>query len=101
MNIWFIILSMALVTYLLKLLPLTLLGENALPLWARRGLNYVPIAVLSALIGVSFVPSTDWLSFTLDAHLPAGIVAILIAWFTRNALLTIAGGMVVLLLLGR
>jgi hypothetical protein len=66
MNIWIIILGMVLVAHLLKLLPLALLGEITLPIWAERGLNYVPIAILSAIIGVSFVPSPDWFSFTTD-----------------------------------
>jgi branched-subunit amino acid transport protein len=99
MNIWLTIIGMALVTYGTRLLPLTTLNEEALPTWARRSLVYVPVAVLSAIVGPEYLPSADWLSFTVDARLPAGLLAILIAWYTRSTILTILIGMVVLLLL--
>jgi branched-subunit amino acid transport protein len=99
MEIWLIILGMALVTYLPRLLPLTHLREEQLPGWMRRSLYYVPIAVLSALVGVEFLPSPAWGHYILDARLLAGLIAVAIAWLTRSAALTIAGGMVIFLLL--
>ena len=98
MNIWLIILGMAIVTYGTRLLPLTTIREDALPVWARRGLKYVPVAVLSAIIGPGFIPHEEWGAFTLDGHLVAGVVAIGVAWYTRNTILTIAAGMVVFVL---
>jgi branched-subunit amino acid transport protein len=100
MNIWLIILGMALVTYGVRFLPLTVIDENALPRWARRGLTYVPIAVLSAIIAPEYVPSEDWFQYILDERLVAGIVAIGVAWFTRSTILTIIVGMVILIALG-
>lgn len=97
MEIWLIILGMALVTYLPRLLPLTHLNEETLPDWMRRSLHYVPIAVLSALVGVDFLPSPGWGQYIVDARLLAGLVAVVIAWYTRSAGWTIAGGMVVFL----
>jgi branched-subunit amino acid transport protein len=99
MSIWLIILGMLLVTYLPRLLPLTVLREEVLPNWARQGLYYVPIAVLSAIAAIGFLPGEGWLRYTVDARLLAGVAAIGLAWWTRNAILTIAGGMGVLLLL--
>ncbi|HLA45478.1 MAG TPA: AzlD domain-containing protein [Aggregatilineales bacterium] len=99
MTIWLIILGMSIVTYGTRLLPLTLIDEEALPYLARRGLVYVPVAVLSAIIGPGFVPGKDWLHYTVDAHLLAGMVAIAVAWYTRNTIITIILGMVVLVLL--
>jgi len=96
---WLMILGMALVTYLPRLWPLAGLREEALPGWARRGLYYVPVAVLSAITAVELLPSAGWLHYNLDARLPAGLVAIGLAWFTRNVILTISGGMAALLLL--
>ena len=96
MEIWLIILGMALVTYLPRLLPLTHLREENLPEWMRRSLTYVPIAVLSALVGGAFLPSQGWGQYIVDARLPAGLAAIAIAWLTRSVVLTIIGGMVIL-----
>lgn len=97
--IWLTILGMGLVTYGVRLLPFTFLREEMLPNWVRRGLNYVPVAVLSAIIGPEYLPSEKWGQFTVDAHLVAGIVAILVAWFSKNTILTILVGMAVLLIL--
>ena len=98
MKIWLIILGMTIVTYIPRLLPLTHFDQTALPEWARRSLTYVPIAMLSALVGVAFLPSRGWLEYTLDARLLAGLVAIAVAWRTHSVGWTILGGMAVLLL---
>ena len=97
MKIWLIILGMTLVTYLLRLLPFTLLNEETFPGWVRRSLTYVPITMLSAIVGVSFLPSTDWWHYSPDARLLAGIVAIGVSWLTHNVIITIVAGMAVLL----
>lgn len=96
MNYWILILGMALVTYVQRLFPLTRLKEGEMPGWARRGLAYVPVAVLSALIGAAFIPAEGWFDFIIDGRTLAGLVAIGLARLTGNALVTLAGGMVVL-----
>ncbi len=100
MNIWLTILGMAAVTYSVRLLPLTMLKVETLPLWVKRALRYVPIAVLSAIVTPEYLPADGWFYYTVDAHLWAGIAAIAAAWFTHSTLLTIGIGMAVLLLLG-
>lgn len=99
MTIWLIIFGMAVVTYGARLIPLTVLNEEALPTWARRGLTYVPIAVLSAIIGPAFIPHEQWGQFTFDARLLAGLVAIWVAYRTRNILVTIGVGILTLIIL--
>lgn len=98
--IWLTIIGMGIVTYGVRLLPLTFLREEMLPNWVRRGLNYVPVAVLSAIIGPAYVPSEKWGYFELDAHLIAGVAAILTAWFSKNTILTITVGIAILLIFG-
>ena len=93
MKLWLIIFGMALVTYVPRLLPLTLVEADSLPGWLKRILNYVPIAMLSALVGPEFLPSEGWLTYTVDAHLFAGLMAISLAWFTRSTFLTVLAGM--------
>lgn len=99
MIIWLTILGMALVTYSVRVLPLISLREELLPPRLRRSLNYVPIAVLSALVAPSYLPSYEWGSVEVGPPLVAGILAVLTAAFTRSTMLTIAAGMGVMLLL--
>ena len=99
MSIWIIIFGMATVTYLPRLIPLTTVNEALLSSWMKRSLNYVPIVVLSAIVGMEIVPSEAWFHYRVDAHLVAGIVAIGIAWVTRNTVLTVIGGIGILLFL--
>jgi len=99
MSIWIIILGMALVTYLPRLIPLTTVDETFLPDWIKSALNYVPVVVLSAIVGREILPSEAWLQYRVDAHLLAGMVAIGIAWFTRNTILTVVAGVGILLFL--
>jgi len=99
MTIWFIILGMAAVTYIPRVMPLIALNEESLPLWARRGLSYVPIAVLSAVIAPEFLPSEDYGQFVVDGRLLAGIVAVAVAWKTHNTALTVILGIIALVIL--
>jgi branched-subunit amino acid transport protein len=66
----------------------------------RRALHYVPPAVLSALIFPDLFLSADILDISLGNHrLLAGVIAIAVAWFSKNTLLTILTGILALTLL--
>ncbi len=90
---------MALVTYLPRLIPLTTVDEAVLPVWIKRALHYVPIVVLSAIVGMEILPSEAWLHYRVDAHLVAGVIAIGVAWFTRSTLMTVVAGITILIFL--
>lgn len=69
-----------------------------LPHWAQRGLQYVPIAALSAVVVPEIVMSQGQLITTWqDARLFAAAAGALIYFLKRNVLLTILGGMAVYL----
>jgi len=94
MTLWLIILGMGLVTFALRLLPILLLERVEIPWRVRQALRFVPPAVLSAII----FPELLWPHGALDlslgnVRLLAGLLAALVAWRTRNVLLTIAVGM--------
>lgn len=95
--IWLTIVGMAVVTFVPRVLPLVAVDAEALPYWARRGLTYVPIAVLSAIVAPAFIPSEEFMQFTIDIRLVAGIAAIAVAWRTHSVILTIAVGIGILL----
>ena len=66
----------------------------------QQALGYVPVVVLTAIIVPAVVmPDGNSLQLTLDnAYLVGGVVAVLIAAFSRNLLLTIFGSMLVFFL---
>jgi branched-subunit amino acid transport protein len=97
MNIWLVILLAGLVTYATRLSFILLLDRIQVPDWFRRGLRFVPVAVLSAIILPELTSPDGSLSLTWrNPQLAAGAVAILVAWRTKNMLLTILAGMAAL-----
>jgi len=69
-----------------------------LPHWAQRGLQYVPIAALSAVVVPEIVMSQGALITTWqDARLFAAAAGMAIYFSKRDVLLTIIGGMAVYL----
>jgi len=69
-----------------------------LPRWAQRGLQYAPIAALSAVVVPEIVMSQGALITTWqDARLFAAVAGMVIYFAKRDVLLTIIGGMAVYL----
>ncbi len=100
MNEFILILGMALVTFAVRYPVLVLVGKIPLPDRVFRALRYVPPAVLAAIIVPAvLLPDGVQIDFSpSNSYLIAGIVAALIAWRTKNLLLTIVLGMAVFLI---
>jgi branched-subunit amino acid transport protein len=100
MNIWLIMLIGGLITFGMRFSLIFLFGKFEIPETMRKALHYVPPAVLSAIIFPKLLYPVNQLDLSFgNTRLLAGIVAILVAWFTKNTLLTILAGMIALLLL--
>jgi branched-subunit amino acid transport protein len=100
MNIWLIMLAGGLITYIIRLSFIVLLERVQMPTIVQRALRFVPPAVLSAIIFPELVMADGTMALGLhNLRLIAGIVAIVVAWKTRNALITVGVGMAVLLVL--
>ena len=100
MNIWLVMLIGGLITFGMRFSLIFLFGRLEVPETMRRALHYVPPAVLSAIILPELLYPAGSLDLSLgNTRILAGIVAILVAWFTRNTLLTILAGMLALLIL--
>ena len=94
MNLWLIIIGMGLVTFGIRLVPIVLLGRFEIPLLMQRALRFVPPAVLTAIIVPELLYRNDQLDVSLtNARLLAGLIAIVVAWRTKNVLLTLGIGM--------
>jgi len=86
-----------LVTFGIRLSFIALLGKVELPPALSRALRFVPPAVLSAIILPEMLVRDGAVDLRPgNARLLAGLVAALVAWRTRNVLLTIAVGMAAL-----
>ena len=97
MNYWLIIFGMGFVTFSTRLLPIVLLERIEIPFVIQRALRFVPPAVLSAIILPELVLRDGALDLSLgNARLIAGVIAALVAWRTKNVVLTIAIGMIAL-----
>ncbi len=89
-----LILGMALVTFGVRYPMLAIIGRLQLPDTALRALRYVPLAVLTAIIVPAILmPDGDIDLRPENTYLVGGIIAALVAWRTRNLLLTIIVGM--------
>jgi branched-subunit amino acid transport protein len=95
-EIWLILLTAGLLTYLIRLSFIALLGKWSPPGWMSRALRFVPPAVLTAIILPELLIRDNHF-MPANPRLLAGMVAAGIAWRTKNVILTIAGGMAVLL----
>ena len=97
--LWLTLIGMGAITYAIRLTLILLWGRFTLPPTVQRSLRFVPPAVLSAIIFPQiFRPDGSWTLSPTNPRVLAGVIASLVAWRTRSALLTIAAGMAVLLI---
>lgn len=96
---WLIIVAAGLLTFGTRLSFIALLGRWQPPALFQHALRYVPPAVLSAIILPEMLfQDGQLISTPLNPRLIAGLLAMLIAWKSRNTVLTIVAGMLALYL---
>ena len=94
MNIYVYIAAMALTTYLIRMLPLTIFRKPIRSRFLRSFLYYVPYACLTAMTFPAILHATD----SMWSGLAALIVGVLVAWFSGNLFFVAAAGCVVVFL---
>ncbi|MBE0669161.1 MAG: AzlD domain-containing protein [Anaerolineales bacterium] len=100
MNIWLIMIIGGLITFGMRFSLIYLFGRFEVPETMRRALHYVPPAVLSAIILPELLYHNNVFDASLgNTRLLAGIIAVVVAWYSKNTLLTILVGMTALLIL--
>jgi branched-subunit amino acid transport protein len=87
-TLWLALLGMALVTFALRAAFLVLPPGVEMPGFLRRALRYVPAAVLTAIWAPEVLVQNE--------QLPAGAVAIAVAWRWRMTFATIIAGLAAL-----
>ncbi|MFA5837495.1 MAG: AzlD domain-containing protein [Bellilinea sp.] len=102
MNIWAALIAGGALTYLTRLSFIFLFGIIDPPEVLKRALRFVPPAVLSAIVFQELLIRDGAVFLSLgNTRLLAGIAAILVGVRSKNSLLVIATGMIVLLLLNQ
>jgi len=100
MNIWLVMFLGGLITFGIRFSFIYLFGRFHIPETVREALHYVPPAVLSALVFPElFFPKNTFDPSLHNNYLLAGILAIVVGWYSKNTLLTIVAGLVVFFLL--
>lgn len=96
--IWAAIIACGL-TLIAKTLPITAIKSGSLPNLARKWLEFVPVAVMGALVGPDIFIYNGHFNLSLsNLFLLVSIPTALIAWKTANFFITIAAGIVMVIL---
>lgn len=86
-QLWVIVVLMALATYIPRMLPLVFLRDIHLPAFLRSSLEFIPYAILAALIFPGALSSTGNIQTSL-----AGIIAATVLGLLRlNIMLVVMG----------
>jgi len=90
-----VILLMSVVTYLPRFLPMLFLSRRKLSPLAESWLSYVPVAVLSALLGpILFIKNGQFtLTLSSNPYFWAALPTFAVALWTRNMFLAVLTGM--------
>src|SRR5438105_13186008 len=92
--LWLTLICIGIMTYAIRLSFITFFGNREMPSFLARTLRFVPVAVLSAIIFPALFLVGNRLDVSLsNVRLLAGMLAVLVAWRTKNVLLTIMVGM--------
>lgn len=91
-EVW-LTLGMAAVTFPVRYLPLVAASRRPMPRALRQALEYVPVAVLTAICTPTIFLADGQVHLSpTNPYIAGSLVAILLAWKFNNLLLTIAGG---------
>lgn len=100
LSIWLLFVAVGLGTFTLRFLFIYLFGKIEMPNWLSRALRFVPAAALAALVFPALTHPAGQLDISLNNfRLLAGVGGAIVAWRTRNVLLTILVGMAILWML--
>lgn len=101
-KLWLIVAGISLGAYAARVSFLLLAGRVPMPVFVKRALRFVPPAVLAAIVLPALLVRDNAIDLALtNDRLIAGLAAGVVAWRTRNVILTIVVGMGLLWLLQR
>lgn len=96
MDNWLMIFGMMAVTFIPRYLPLALSGRFRIHPLLAQALEFIPIAVLTAIIAQASFIQDGQVDFGLDnPYLYGALSAGITAWFTKHTFKTIIVGLIV------
>ncbi|MGI6484853.1 MAG: AzlD domain-containing protein [Tepidanaerobacteraceae bacterium] len=100
LNYFLLIMGMCLVTYLPRMIPVTFLSKREIPEIFVRFLSHIPAAVLAALFFPAVLLTDGKMNIsTSNPMLLCSLIALPIAYKTKNMFLTVIIGMAAFVLL--
>jgi len=100
MTFWLTMIAIGIATFAIRFSFIYLFGQFEIPDSLRRALRFVPPAVLSAIVFPELLMPGGIFEISLgNGRLLAGVLAALVAWRTKNVVLTILVGMAALYIL--
>ncbi len=95
-----IVIGMTLVTQIPRVLPFLVLGSKPLPCAARLWLSYVPASIICAMLATQLLVHQGYVSIVgNEVFLLAFIPSFIMAFTTRNILVSVLTGLVTVALL--
>jgi len=94
-----LILGMAMVTYLPRCLPMAFLSRGVLPEKVKMGLDYIPVAILSAIV-FPILFSGEGKVGVQPQYLLAALPVFIFAWKVKSLWGSVVLGMAIYWLLG-
>ena len=95
-----LVIAAGIATYAIRYSFLFFAGRIEMPYYFQQGLRFVPVTVLTALVIPNLLYQDGQLTVGIgNERLIAGLVAIAVAFYTKNVLVTMGVGMAVLWIL--
>ena len=98
--IWIVMILTGFANFAVRFSMFSGIRASTLPDWAERYLRYVPTAVLSAIIAAALFLDEAGEIQMWNTTVLAGVIAAIIAIFTRSVIFTIITGLGVLWIIG-
>ena len=96
-TLWLTLVIIGLITFAYRASFIFFVDKLQLPLWLQQALRFVPVVALTALVVPELLVRNGALLISLqNERLVAGLVAVVVAWWTKNILLTLVLGMALL-----
>jgi len=100
MNEWLLVVSMSLLTFVPRYIPIGLAGKVKIPTLIEKSLKFVPIAVLTSIVTQSSFIQRGELALNINNHyLIATLASFVAAKISNQVFLVVIVGMVTFFLL--
>ncbi|MFC0234356.1 AzlD domain-containing protein [Vagococcus entomophilus] len=98
-SLFFLIISLFLVSYVSRLLPMLYFSKKEIPKWFSGWMKYVPVSLFSSLAFKDVFITHDHLDLLWNVKILAMLLVIFIAYKTKSMALSVLSGLFAIFLL--